>query len=248
MKIIKKDKLPDQGKLILIYSDTGVGKTTSALQSAPDPILYIATEPRNPKVSIDAAKRPDLDLDLVFYDSWQDTMDFLADDKNTKRHNTIIADSFTYLMNVSLSSEIENEAFDSRSDAEKKIKPLVNRAKMSPEGYGGLSSQMFRMMKILGQLSTKGKVVIITALMQETPKWNRELAAAPAFKGREFPNNMPGFFDLIGFVQTRHDENGEIVYPPWVSFESPDGSFMAKYTGTGKRRAGPLDFSKILKA
>ena len=247
MKIIKKDKLPDQGKLILIYSDTGVGKTTSALQSAPDPILYLATEPRNPKVSIDAANRPGLDIDLAFYESWQDTMDFLTDDKNTKRHNSIIADSFTYLMNVSLSSEIEDEAFDSRSDAEKLVKPLVNQAKMTMEGYGGLSSQMFRMMKILGRLSTMGKVVIVTALMQEAPKWNRELAAAPAFRGREFPNNMPGFFDLIGFVQPRHDEDRNIVYPPWVSFESPDGSFMAKYTGTGKRRAGPLNFEKILK-
>ena len=247
MKIIKKDKLPDQGKLILIYSDTGVGKTTSALQSAPDPILYLATEPRNPKVSIDAANRPGLDIDLAFYESWQDTMDFLTDDKNTKRHSSIIADSFTYLMNVSLSSEIEDEAFDSRSDAEKLVKPLVNQAKMTMEGYGGLSSQMFRMMKILGRLSTMGKVVIVTALMQEAPKWNRELAAAPAFRGREFPNNMPGFFDLIGFVQPRHDEDGNIVYPPWVSFESPDGSFMAKYTGTGKRRAGPLNFEKILK-
>lgn len=247
MEIIPKSKLPGTGKLILIYSETGVGKTTSIFQSAPDPILYLATEPRNPKISIDAAGRSDLDVDIAYYEKWVDTMDFMSDDKKTERHKTIVLDSATYLMNVSLSSEIEDEAFDAREDKEKSIKPIVMRTKMSQEAFGGLSSQMSRFMRILGRLSARGKIVIVTALVAENPKWNRELAAAPALKGREFPNTMPGFFDLIGFVQTRHNDSGEVIYPPWVSFESPDGSFMAKYTGTGKKRSGPLDFSKILK-
>jgi hypothetical protein len=92
-----------------------------------------------------------------------------------------------------------------------------------------------------------GKVVIVTALLQENPRWNRELSAAPALKGREFPANMPGFFDLIGLVQTRTDGKGNVVYPPLVRFQSPDGSFLAKFTGKGTRTEGPLDISKIIK-
>ncbi|MBU0977382.1 MAG: hypothetical protein KKD18_03125, partial [Nanoarchaeota archaeon] len=62
--------------------------------------------------------------------------------------------------------------------------------------------------------------------------------------------NMPGFFDLIGKVETRKDENGNIVYPPLVKFESPDGDFMAKFTGVKKPGTlawGPLNLTKILK-
>jgi hypothetical protein len=47
-------------------------------------------------------------------------------------------------------------------------------------------------------------------------------------------------------VETRTDSEGNIVYPPLVRFQSPDGSFMAKFTGIGKQTQGPLNISKIL--
>jgi hypothetical protein len=72
------------------------------------------------------------------------------------------------------------------------------------------------------------------------------LAAAPALKGREYPVNMPGFFDLIGLVEPRVDDEGNVLYPPRVRFQSPDDSFVAKWTGVGSRTQGPLDISKIL--
>ena len=75
-------------------------------------------------------------------------------------------------------------------------------------------------------------LVIVTALLAENPKWNRELAAAPALKGKEFPTNFPGFFDLIGLVQTRVNGEGDIVYPPAVHFKSEDDSFLAKFNKT----------------
>jgi hypothetical protein len=246
MKVISKKDLPQQGKLILIYGDTGVGKTTSILQSAMEPLLYIATEPRNPRPSIDAAGR-DIDMDIARYRTWFDLMDYLQDSNNTERYATVAIDSLTYLMNVSLSGEIENEAFEAKTAEEKRRKPIVSQTKLSPEGYGGLSSQMFRLMKTIGKLSETGKIVILTALLQENPKWDHELAAAPALKGREFPTSMPGFFDLIGLVEPRVDGNGKLVYSPMVSFESSDGAFLAKFTGVGDKRTGPLDFIKMLK-
>jgi hypothetical protein len=105
---------------------------------------------------------------------------------------------------------------------------------------------MFRLTVGLGRLSRQGKIVIVTCLLQENPKWDRELAAAPALKGREFPVNMPGFFDLIGLVEPRTDAEGKIIYPPRVRFQSPDDSFVAKFTGVGTKTQGPLDITKIL--
>ncbi len=246
IELLSKEALALLGILIMIYGNTGVGKTTSIFQSSPGPLLYIATEPRNPRPSIDACGR-DIDMDIAIYTTWFDLMEFLQDLKNTKRYATIAIDSITYLMNVSLCGEIEDEAFEAKTSEEKRRKLIVSQAKMSMEGYGGLSSQMFRLMKTIGRLSEAGKIVIVTALLQENPKWDRELAAAPALKGREFPTSMPGFFDLIGLVEPRVDGNGKLIYPPMVSFESSDGSFLAKFTGTGDKRTGPLDFMKMLK-
>jgi len=113
------------------------------------------------------------------------------------------------------------------------------------EGYGGLASQMFRVTDLLCKLSLLGKTVIVTARLVENPKWNRELSAAPALKGREFPTNMPGFFDLIGLVTPRIKED-KLIYPPYVQFSSPDNSFVAKYTGSKGKTEGPLNLEKIL--
>lgn len=245
MQIITKENLKTDGKLILIYGATGTGKTTSIFQSAPDPMLYIATEPRNPTPSIEAANRPDLRVDFVRYINWYDFMGFLQNHEQLCKYKTIVVDSLTFLMNIGLSAEIEDEIFDTKTDIEKKRKTIIAQTKMSVEGYGGMASQMSRMLKALGRLTQEGIIVICTALEHSNPKWDRELVAAPAFKGREFPNNMPGFFDLIGLVETRTKDN-KVVYPPLVSFESPNGNFMAKFTGVSDKKRGPLDFGKIL--
>ena len=244
MIIIPKKDIKQTGRMVLIYSETGGGKTVSTIQSAPDPILYIQTEPRSLKPSLDAANRPDVDLDVAEYTNFTDLMAFLAKQDNFTRYKTVVLDSLTHLAAICLSSEIEDEAFDARSVEEQRKKPLVNRTKLSMEGYGGLSSNLFRLTNLFGKLSLDGKIVIFTCLLDERPKWDRALAAAPALKGREYPNSMPGFFDLIGKLEDRV-KDGQVVYPPIVRFHSPDGDFTAKFTGNGKN-AGPLDFGKIL--
>ena len=246
MKITKKSDIKLTGRMILIYSETKVGKTTSILQSAPDPILYIRTEQRSLKAALDAANRPDLRLSVAEYENFDGLMEFVADAKNFEKYSTIALDSLSYLSNISLSCELEDEAFSARTEEEQKRKPLVGRTKMSMEAYGGLSSNLFRLLNALGRLSAEhGKIVIFTCLQTEAPKWGRELAAAPTLKGKEFPSNIDGFFDLIGKLESRYDKKGERVYPPIVRFDSPEKDFLAGFTGTGKT-AGPLDFKKFL--
>jgi len=246
VKVLTKRELDQAGRLIMLYGPTGAGKTTSVLKSAHDPISYILTEPRSLKPSLDAAGRPDLDIDVAIYEDWAGLIEFVANPKNFERHATVVVDSYSHLMSVGLSIEIEDQAFEAREAKEKLVKPLASQTKLTQEGYGALSSLMFRLTAALGKLSRAGKIVIVTALLQESPRWNRELAAAPALKGREFPVNMPGFFDLIGLVEPRTDGEGKVIYPPRVRFQSPDDSFVAKWTGVGNKTQGPLDISKIL--
>jgi hypothetical protein len=246
LKIMTKQEVAQDGRLMMLYGATGVGKTTSIVKTSPMPIMYLQTEPRSMKPSLDAAGRPDLEIDVGVYEDWAGLIAFVADPKNFGRHRTIVVDSYSHLMSVDLSTEIEDQAHEARTEKERAIKPLASQTKLSQEGYGALSSLMFRLTTALGKLSRMGKIVIVTALLQESPKWNRELAAAPALKGREFPVNMPGFFDLIGLVEPRTDGEGRVIYPPRVRFQSPDDSFVAKWTGVGNKTQGPLDITKIL--
>jgi hypothetical protein len=245
MKLIKKTEITSTGKMIMLYGATGVGKTTSILATAPEPILYAQAEQRPIRPSLDACGR-DVNLDIAQYEGWVDFLSFI----NTPTdHASVVVDSMSHLMNIELSRELEDEAFDAKSDKDKEVKPLTSRVKLSQEGFGSLSSNMFRLTAALGRLATQhGKIVIVTALLDEKPSWNKELIAGPALKGREYPSNMPGFFDLIGLVETRKNAEGKILYPPKVRFESPDETFLAKWTGVkkGERAEGLLDFNKIL--
>jgi len=227
-----KEVMAQSGRMILIYGETGCGKTL--------------------KPSIEAADRPDLKVSVAQYENFDDLLEFVSEAENFKKFSTVAIDGFTHLMNVALASEITQEVFEAKSAKDQAIKPLINKTKLSMEGYGGLSGNMFRLSNCLMNLSAQyGKVVIVTALLAEHPKYDRELVAAPALKGREYPDAMPGFFDLIGLIRPRYKDD-KPVYPPAVYFESPDNSYLCKYTGRKKNpnklAMGPLNFSKILKA
>jgi hypothetical protein len=89
-------------------------------------------------------------------------------------------------------------------------------------------------------------VVVVASLAKTQPKWDREISVGPNLKGREFPLDMPGSFDIIGWVQTRKNGEGKVVYPPLVSFREGEG-YLAKFCGIRKGRLqGPLDIGKIL--
>uniref|UniRef100_A0A6M3KXX4 Putative ATPase domain containing protein n=1 Tax=viral metagenome TaxID=1070528 RepID=A0A6M3KXX4_9ZZZZ len=243
------------GKMIMIYSDTGVGKTTSCIQSLPCPIQFHQIEKRNQMPQVRAANRPDLDLKFVAFDGVEDHLEYLNTRENFDGTRSIIVDSVSYLMNNQFTMEIEDEAFDARDRKEKVRKPIIEQNKLTLEGYGGLASLMCRIFDAYARIALKLDVIVVmTALIQENKRYKGEqMEAFPALRGKDFPNNFPAYMDLIGLVEPRYATNEDgtrsLVYPPKVWFEQTghEGSFLCKWTGNPQaRKQGPLNFQKIL--
>ena len=151
-------------------------------------------------------------------------------------------------MAINLSDEILDESFEAM-DKKKIEKELTMRVKLSQEGYGSLSGNTLRLTNALTRLSLLGITVICIARAESAPKFNRALAAAPSFKGREYTKYFAGFFDFIGYVEDRVVD-GQVVYPPSVSFQG-DGSFVCKWSGIqpkGGVYKRVLNIEKILDA
>jgi hypothetical protein len=223
-----KELTGTSGDMILLYGESGVGKSVTSIQTSPDPIVYIMAEGRDVLKMLTAAQRHDVKIKFGFYSTWDDLMDVVTHPENFVGARTIIIDSLTHIMSICLSDEIMEESYDA-ADKKKTEKELTMRVKMSLEGYGTLGGQMLRLTSALTKLSQQGHVVTCIARVEQNPKFNRALSAAPALKGKEYSKYFQGFFDFIGYIEPRV-EDGMVIYPPLVSFQD-DGSYMSKWTG-----------------
>jgi hypothetical protein len=250
MKEIKEQEMAER---FVIYGETGVGKTLSCLLSMPEPILCIYTEPRNPYLTLQAVNKK-VDVKFIMPENFNDFFEFLAEEtsKNNWDYNSVLIDSFSYLMNSILASDIEKETYESGTWQKGLDRPLINQTRRDEAGYGSSARWMMRVSNLLGKYSQAGVVVCCVAQLQENPKWNQTLYASPNFEGRMFNLNFSAYFDMIGLVESRTDKEGNIVYPPKVSFEGE--GFVAKWTGRKPRDKNgnirpaifPLDIQKIL--
>lgn len=222
----------ERGNMMLFYGKSKVGKSSTIIQTAEDPICWIIAERGQVDLTVKAINRPGLRLRTAYYEGWDDLLKYVFDINNFTGIKTVLCDSLTHIMNIKLSDEILSENYDAM-DKNKIEKDLTMRVKMSQEGFGALSKQMGRLMTAFEQLTINGIDVICTARDQENPKWDRSLGCAPALAGKEFPRDFKGFWDFIGLVETRmEDVDGKriVVYPPYVSCDD-DGSYLSGWTG-----------------
>lgn len=236
-----------RGNFCLWYGKSGVGKSSTLIQTCEDPVFWLIAERGQVDLTIKAIARPDIKLKIGYYEGWDDLLDTVYDLKNFSKIKSVVFDGLTHVMNVHLADEILDENYEAM-DKNKIEKDLTVRVKMSQEGYGAMSKQMTRLMKGFEQLTISGIDVHCTARDDQQPKWDRSLAAAPALAGKEFPRDMKGFFDFIGLLESRADERGEIVYPPLVSCDDT-GSYLSKWTGVkppGGVIRKPFNVKKLL--
>ncbi len=251
-----------RGLLALIYSEFGIGKSVSTIETAEDPIDYIFIEPRDPMRYYEAAEQYEKEVKFTEYNGWNNLFSYLniilespesyyyeTQDGSKKNIKTIVLDSISYLMNVELTFTLIDERIEAKGEG---AKQLVDRGKMSLEGFGSLSNNMKRLFRLLGRLSAQGYIVICLASLEEKPKYNRDLQAGPSLSGRDFSKVIGHYCDLIGLLETRHwgdyedfEKNGhtenEKRFPPFVYFEG-DGSFLCKVTGSKLRGLSPMPF------
>jgi len=263
MKIVSlNDKTTKVGKIALLYGETGTGKTVTSMQTLPGRVLVITCEERDLRMSVEPAGRKLLDIDEAKYTNWTELMELLADPATSKGVDNIILDGLTQLITGNIQFELVSEISEARKAKKDEdiLKPLTNESKMTMESYGTLAFQMKRMMNLLCRhAKNAGKNIIITSLLQEHPKWNMVLSAAPSLAGKEFPKVVSGLCDYVGMLERRYvditDANGNVIgtkiqFPPTVKFEPLMGEqFECKWTGP--RISGrdamifPLDWSKI---
>lgn len=233
----------------LIYGPTGVGKTVSSLKTLPKPCRYYECDPKGVDRTVLGHVDPE-GITIANPESYEDLRKDLSSrfDEFVGKYKSMFFDGLSYFMNIELLGEIHQETggaqvFDG-SD-----RPLVNQARTDRPGYGALAHLMNRLCGLLGKYAKEEITVVIAALQSDDPRWNRELSAGPALAGKEFPKNMPGYFDLIGRVEKMPKKNdGTQIYPPKIFFESDEeDSFTARWSGPKLEKPYlPLDWRIIL--
>lgn len=237
------------GAMILLYGETGVGKTVSTLLTAPKPIYYVEVDPK--PVERTALGVVDFSgITIAHPENFLDLFEYIngpGQEEIPKSYKSLIIDPFSFLINVILLGDLEDET--AKAEVFGKSRPLLNLGRTDQAGYGSLASLAKRLCKGLGNIAIQGVAVICISLLDDSPKWNRDLVAAPAFAGREFNRDYPAYFDFIGLVERRMQDD-QLTFPPLVTFDSPDTSFIHKWSGARKSSTrtikGPLNIQQIL--
>lgn len=254
MQLIKRE---NSAPFILIYGDTNSGKTTSIVLTAPGPILYISVED-DVWLAVDVAdkqvkdglREKKVDITPMIPESHEDLMDSLNDmieeaKAGKFKYNTVVFDSGTFWMNVKLAIRVEDDRNVGRvKEGHDDFGKLSNQTKTDWTEVNTANSQMSRLTDLLKILSSYGVMVIMTAQLQENPTWNRDLEAAPCFNYKDYNKALKGYFYYIGFTIPNLDENGEVVYPPNLSFSGEHG-YLVKWRGIQpKKLITKFDLSK----
>jgi len=241
----------------LIYGPFGSGKTFS-IGTLPDPILYIGTEPRDPRVVLRYHKHKK--FTWRFPENFDEIMNLLSTikrriDQKQFNYKSVAFDSLSFCQGL-FKLKLEDDRYLARLSVDKAREGLIDRFRIDEADWGPVASVMKRITTALNLLSQSGVIVVATASEMEHPKWNRELVAAPAFQGKEFSMLVNGYFDFIGYIEQpwyveEDSQTGEKkIHPSIVSFVSPpDSPYVAKCCSNAliKKGKGPLDFEKILK-
>jgi len=235
------------GICLLIYGDTGCGKTHSAITGIPK-ILFLSKEAKDPRL-VHSMVRPDYAdlIDYVEFEGFEDEAEFLNKlilqyrNGSERPYETIFHDGLTFTM-ATYKQALEDDRFRARElskkDEDKPRPGLVDRARLERMDWGTLASLTARETRLLHELSKFGLMVVSTAIAGEYPKWNSTIRVAPSLTGQEFSKLVHGWFDTIGYILEpfRILPNGKVSEPK-VSFVSTDeGSLGNSYMC----RANPL--------
>lgn len=261
MEIVRGTDLKEnKGRFGMVYGVSKVGKSTSCIESMPKKLLVLHCERRNPDSSFEAIenKYPDIrsKVDFGLLQKQEELLDVLHLEIlktakngiftfNNTEYRSLLVDSLSHFLNVEVITEMENQT--KKAEIFKIRRDIIDSYRLDEMAYGSLASIGHRICNVLKTISQQGIFVIVVASGVENPKWNRALVFAPGFAGKKFGNEFMVHLDFCGMVHQRTNEQGEILYPPYISFKSPNNDFVAEWTGRHlPKHTGIFDFKKIL--
>lgn len=124
---------------------------------------------------------------------------------------------------------------------------LIDTRRADQSTYGAINECAVEICKALGRISQLGIVVVCIFQGESDPSWNRDLFLSPAYPGKKFLTNAKSFFDLIGLLVTRVDDDNMPIFPPMIKFGPANQGFMCGYTGKHRKSLEiPCDFNMVL--
>jgi len=225
------------GICMLIYSDTGAGKTASAITGIPK-ILLLNKESKDPRL-VHSQIRTDYS-DLIEYyefDGFEDEAGYLNGlidryRKGEHPYETIFHDGLTFTM-ANYKKDLEDSRYKAgmlNKDVKDQPRGLIDRTRIERMDWGTLASLTARETRLLHELSKFGIMVVSTAIAAEYPKWNSTVRVAPSLIGQEFSKLVHGWFDTIGYiVKPFHMLQDGKVEPPRISFITADDGMSNAY-------------------
>lgn len=206
MEIVKAKELTMNNLNVLLYGDSGVGKTTT-IATAPGPVLVLDMEGG----SLPLAGK---DVDLVKVKSPDDIRETLQGVKSGKfEYRTVALDSITEMYKVIMDEVIRTN-------------PNVSRAygdQASQSDYGRATELMRRAIRAFRDLPVH---VVFTALAQDLKdEVDGSVTRLPSLPGK-LAYELAGYVDIVGYVFARPSKDGKEV-ERGVAVQ-PQGKVIAK--------------------
>lgn len=211
------EKLSERNRHIklLVYGESGVGKTVLA-SSAPRPILWIESEGGTNSIADPEG------IDIVRVESletYREALRFLRSPEGAK-YKTVVLDSFTETQ-----AQVLKEIMVAVSERD------TNRDEFTPQfqDYQRLVGVMREVVRGFRDLPMH---VVITALTREDKD---DMTGRVTVRPRLSPsiaNEIPGFMDVVGYLYTSTDKNGEVEDGEMTIRRNlllaPTGKYLAK--------------------
>lgn len=202
-KIVKpKDTIQDALKMV-VYGNSGVGKTT-----------FAATAPKALILSAEAGllSIADKDVDVISINSWKDLQEAFEYLKNGKHeYQTVVLDSLTELQKKHQDYLLQSSGHE----------------RLSMQSWGDNIQAMRKTCRAFRDLPMN--VILISLVSSESGEDGSGGGKSLALNGKSLPNEVMGFMDLVGYMVAAEskDDGGEVKTKRAIRFQ-PTETIMAK--------------------